>query len=107
VSTGAKGVLLAVVTYITTMSLALIIAVLAIIILMMKTANCTEMGHALLLLWATIAVVCIASVFVYVALARKYVSGFSYLNFTAFAYAAALLPSYFVIAFGLMVLFNC
>ena len=106
-NTSAKGVLLAVATYIVTTGVAISIAVIAIIALQTASANCSDMGRALVVLWATIAAVYIASIFVYVALARKYVRGLTRRKVIAVAYAAALAVSYVVIAFGLMVLFNC
>lgn len=103
----SKGILLVVGTYIVTMVVTIIIIVLAIMILLMGSYSCSDMGRALLVLWATIAVVFFASVAVAgVAIWKAVQSTVGRLTIVV-AYGLAMLVSFVVVAFGLMVLFNC
>ncbi len=65
------------------------------------------MSRALQLLWATIAMVCLASVIMVVVVARKCIASTKGQIELVAAYGVALLASYVVIVFGLMVVFNC
>jgi hypothetical protein len=105
-NTGVKAVLLVVGAYGVTMGVAVFIVTLAILI-MMEPHSCSTMGRALLVLWATIAAVFLASVVVVGIIARKITPGIAGRLAIVAAHGVALLASYVVIAFGLMVLFNC
>jgi hypothetical protein len=65
------------------------------------------MARALAVLWITIAVVFIASVVVVGVVAKKIVPSTPGRVAILVAHGAALLASYLVIAFGLLVAFNC
>ena len=65
------------------------------------------MSQALVTLWITIAVVFIASVIVVGVVARRVIPSFSGRLVIVVAHGVAMLASYVVIAFGLMVAFNC
>jgi hypothetical protein len=105
-NTGAKGVLLMVVAYGVAMGAAAIIITIAIVILL-EPLSCRAMGRALLVLWGTIAAVFLVSFAVVGATAWKIFSDTSGRAAVMIVYGLALLASYVVIAFGLMVLFNC
>jgi hypothetical protein len=104
-NTGAKGVLLVVGAYAATMVVAGFTS-LAIMILM-EPHGCSAMGRALLVLWGTIAAVFLASVAMVGVVAWKIVAGVAGRLAIVAAYGVAMLASYVVIAFGLMVAFNC
>ena len=100
-----KAIGLAIGTYIVT----LIVAALALLILMtvIDPRGCSDLSQALLVLWGMIAAVFLASVVAVGVAAWKMVPGrggrFALLS----VYGIALLASYVVIAFGLMVALNC
>jgi hypothetical protein len=102
---GAKGVLLVVGAYAATIGVAVVTS-LAIIILM-EPHSCSAMGRALLVLWGTIAAVFLTSVAMVGVVAWKIVAGVAARLAIVAAYGVAMLASYIVIAFGLMVAFNC
>ncbi len=106
-SAGVKGVLAAVVAYIATIGMAVFIAVTAIVILMIGSPSCSDMGQALLVLWGTIAAVFLASTAVLGVVVCKIVAGTTGRLAIVVTYGVVLLVSYAVIAFGLMVAFNC
>jgi hypothetical protein len=106
-NTNAKGVLLVIGAYIVTIMVTILIVTLAIIILMMGSYNCKDMGRALLVLWTTIAVVFVASGIVAGVMTWKAIPSVVGRWAIVVAYAAAMLVSYVIIAFGLMVIFNC
>ena len=102
---GAKGVLLVVGAYAATMGVAAFTS-LAIMILM-APHSCSAMGRALLVLWGTIAGVFLASVAMVGVVAWKIVAGVAGRLAIVAGYGVMMLASYVVIAFGLMVAFNC
>ena len=104
-STGAKGILLVVGAYISTMAVAAFTS-LAIMILM-APHSCSAMGRALLVLWGTIAGVFLVSVAMVGVVAWKIVAGVAGRLAIVAVYGVVMLASYVVIAFGLMVAFNC
>ena len=106
-NSGAKGVLLAIGAYVVTMGVAFFIAVLAIIILMMGSPSCSTMGQVLVVLWVIIAAVFLASAAVVGVVAWKIVAGIAGRLAIVAVYGVVMLASYVVIAFGLMVVFNC
>lgn len=103
----SKGILLVAGTYIVTMVMTTFIIVLAIMILLMGSYNCSDMGRALLVLWTTIAVVFLVSVAVAGVVIWKAFQSTSGRLAIVVAYGLAMLVSFVVVAFGLMVLFNC
>ena len=106
-NTSAKGILLVVGAYVVTIGLAIVIVTLAIGILMMEPHGCSAMGRAMLMLWAVIAVLFVTSVVVVGVVARKFIAGAAGRYVVMGALGMALLASYIIIAFGLMVAFNC
>ena len=106
-NSGVKGVLLAIGAYVVTMGVAFFIALLAIIILMMGSPSCSTMGQVLVALWLIIAAVCFASAVVVRVTAWKFVAGKVGRLAIVAVYSVVMLASYVVIAFGLMVAFNC
>jgi len=104
---GAKGVLLVVGTYVVTMGVAALIIAFSIMILMIKPYGCSVMSRALLVLSITIAAVFLASVVVIRIVAWKIIPGVVGRVAILAVHGVALLASYVVIAFGLMVAFNC
>ena len=102
-----KGVILAVVAYIVTMGVAIFIVAFGIMFVLILSLSCSAMGRALLTLWATIAIVCMASIAFVIVEVRKYVPDRTGRTTIVVAYGAAMLASYVFVAFGLMVLFNC
>ncbi|MCP4168881.1 MAG: hypothetical protein GY759_23705 [Chloroflexi bacterium] len=106
-STNSKGVLLVVGAYIVTMGVAVLIVTIAIMILLMGTHGCSTMGRALLVLWITIAAVFLASAVVVRVAAWKIIPSSAGRLAIMATYGVAMLVSYVVIAFGLMVAFNC
>jgi hypothetical protein len=102
---GVKGVLLVVGAYAATIGVAAFTS-LAIMILM-EPHSCSAMGRALLVLWGTNAAVFLASVAVVGVVAWRIVAGVAGRLAIVAAYGLVMLASYVVIAFGLMVAFNC
>ena len=92
--------------YVVTMGLVACIVTLAIMTLMGEH-SCSVMSRALLVLWATIGAVFLASVVVVKVLAWEVIPSVGGRLATVVAHGVALLVSYIVIAFGLMVAFNC
>ncbi len=106
-NTGAKGILLVVGAYVVTMGVAIFIALLAIMILMMEPHSCSTMSQTLVALWVTIAAVFLASAAVVGVVAYKIVAGIAGRLAIVAVYGVVMLTSYVIIAFGLMVAFNC
>ncbi len=100
-----KAIGLAIGTYIAT----LIVAALAVLILMtvMDPRGCSDLSQALLVLLGTIAALFLASGVAVGVAAWKVVPGKAGRFALLAAYGVALLASYIVIAFGLMVALNC
>ena len=103
----AKGVFLVAGTYVVTMVVAFLIVILAITILLMGSGSCSTMSRALLVLWTTIAVVFLVSIVVTGVVTRRFIAGAAGRLAIVIAYILAVLVSYIVIAFGLLVIFNC
>ena len=103
----SKRILLAAAAYVVTMFVAIFIIVFAIAIILQQSFNCSDMGRALSALWVTIALVCIGSLVAVVAATRRYAPDMTVRNPVLVAYGAVILASYGVLAFGLMILFNC
>jgi hypothetical protein len=101
-----KGTLLALGAYGAAMLAVILIVVLAVITLS-GPHSCSAMRSALLALWGTIAVVFLASAAAVGAAAWKIFPEASGRAAVMILYGLALLASYVVIAFGLMVFFNC
>lgn len=106
-NTDAKGVLLVAGTYIVTIGVAILVVALAIMILMMGSYNCGDMGRALIVLWLLLAALFLASVVVVGVVAWRSIASTAGRWATLIAYGVVMLASYVVFAFGLMVLFNC
>ena len=107
-NTDAKGVLLVAGTYIVTIGIAILVVALAIMILMMGSYNCSDMGRALIVLWLLLAALFLASVVVVGVVAwRSIASTVGRWATVIVAYGIVMLASFVVFAFGLMVLFNC
>ena len=104
-NTVAKGVLLVVGAYVVTIGVAAFTSIA--IMILMEPHSCNAMSRALLVLWGTIAAVFLASVAVVGVVAWKIVAGVAGRLAIVAAYGLAMLASYVVIAFGLMVAFNC
>ena len=100
-----KAIVLAIGAYIIT----LIGAALAALIVMavMNPRGCGDLSQALLVLWGTIAALFLASGVAVGAGVRRLMPGTGGRVVLLAAYAGALLASYVVIAFGLMVALNC
>ena len=106
-NTDAKGVLLVAGTYIVTIGIAILVVALAIMILMMGSYNCSDMGRALIVLWLLLAALFLASVVVVGVVAWRSIASTVGRWATVIAYGIVMLASFVVFAFGLMVLFNC
>ncbi len=104
-SIGTKAVLLVVGTYVVTLAVTVCIVVL--VVSGLETFNCGDMGRALVMLWKTIGGVFLASIVVVGVVAWRIVPGVGGRWATVAVYGVAMLASYVVVAFGLMVAFNC
>lgn len=104
----AKMLTLMVGGYVVTIALAIAIIVSAIIILYgAEVSNCSTMSKALVALWIMLGALFLSSVaLIEVAAWKTYPSCGGRLAVLA-AYGIVLLVSYVVLAFGLMVVFNC
>jgi hypothetical protein len=105
-NSGAKVGRLMVGAYIVTMGVAVLIVTLAIMVLV-EPHSCRAMGRALLVLWATIAALFLASTLVVGVLAWKVTPSVQQRRAIVVVYGMMMLASYVVIAFGLLVAFNC
>ena len=105
-SPGAKGVLLVVGAYFATIWAAILIIALALIILM-GVSSCSTMGRALVVLWITIALLFLASLILVKGLAWKITPSTAGRLAILAAQGLSLLVSYVIIAFVLLVAFNC
>jgi len=105
-SSGIKGLLLVIGAFVVTIGVAICIITFA-IMLLLETSNCNTMIRAMVTLWITIALVFISSVVLVRVVAWKLISSASGRLAVVVVYGVALLASYFFIAFGLMVAFNC
>ena len=105
-NSGAKGLRLVVGAFVVTMVVVAFIVLLTFIILA-DPHSCSAMGRALAVLWGTIAAVFLASVVVVGVVAWKVIPGVAGRLVIVAAHGGAMLASYVVIAFVLMVAFNC
>lgn len=103
---GTKGVLLVVGAYIATVMVTILIIVLATMIFI-DTTKCSSISQALPGLWGTIAVVFLASVIVVRVLAWKITPSTTGRRVIVGVYGVALLVSFVVLAFFLLIIFNC
>ncbi len=104
----AKLLTLMVGGFVITISLAIAIIVIAIMILYgVEVTNCSTMSKALVGLWIILGGVFIASLGLIEAFAWKTYPGCGARLAVLVIYGLALLVSYVVLAFGLMIVFNC
>jgi hypothetical protein len=101
-----KGLLLVVGAYFVTIIIAIIIIVLA-IMLLSGSNSCSTMGRAMVTLWITIAVVFLVSVLVVRGVAWKITPKTPARWTMVIVHGLALLVSYVLITFGLLIAFNC
>jgi hypothetical protein len=102
---GIKGMLLVFGAYLVTIGVAIAIIVFAIIILSQIALDCSDVDWALVTLWSTIALEFLISVILVRVVARKVIPTKHLAALVV--HIILLLASYVVIAFGLLVLFNC
>ena len=100
-----KAIVMAIGAYVMTLIVAALVAL--IVMTVMDPRNCTDLSQALLVLWGTIATLFLASVVAVGVVAWKIVPGTAGRFVILAVYGIALMASYAVIAFGLMVAFNC
>ena len=105
-NTGSRWVRLIVVAYIVAVGVACFIISFASMVFI-DTTKCGAVGRALPVLLITIAVVFLISVVVVGVKARKIIPGVAGRRGIVAVYGVAMLASFVVIAFGLMVAFNC
>jgi hypothetical protein len=105
-SSGDKAGRLIVGAYIVTMMVAVLVVTLAIMVLI-EPHSCRAMGRALLVLWATTAALFLASTLVVGVVAWKVIPSVQQRWAIVVVYGMMMLASYVVIAFGLLVAFNC
>ena len=103
---GAKSVLLVIGAYIVTLMVTILIIGLA-TTNFIDTTKCSSLSRALLVLWGTIAVVFLASIFVVRVITWKIIQSTSGRLVIVAVYGAVMLVSFAVLAFMLLVLFNC
>ncbi|MFN2201008.1 MAG: hypothetical protein ACK2UO_07360 [Caldilineaceae bacterium] len=106
-NTTSKAVLFTVGAYVVTLAIIIAIVAVAIVVVMSLSLGCSALGHALFVLWATIAGVCIASVIAVSVVMRKQTESGTIRTLLLAGYIAAVLASSVFFAFGLMVVFNC
>ena len=104
----AKMLTLIVGGFIITIGLAIAIIIIAVIILVgAEVSNCSTMNKALVTLWIVLGALFLSSVALIEVAAWKTYPGCGGRLAVLAAYGIALLVSYVVLAFGLMILFNC
>jgi hypothetical protein len=101
-----KGILLVVGAYVVTIVLAAF-SILLTIMLIWEHQNCSTMNGAVIGLWVTIAVLFLASIAVVRIVARRIIPGVAGRLAAVATYGVVMLASYVVIAFGLLVAFEC
>ena len=104
-NTGVKGALLAVGAYAATMVACACTSLTTMVL--MDSNSCSAATRAMLVLWVIIAALFLASVAVVGVLAGKVVAGIAGRLAIVGLYGVVMLVSYVVVAFGLMVAFNC
>ncbi len=105
-SPGAKGVLLVIGAYFVTLCAAVFIITVTILMLLEET-HCSVMSRAVVILWITIFTVFLASVIVVRSVVRRIIPSTAGRVALVVAHGVALLASYVVIAFGLLIAFDC
>lgn len=105
-SSGRKAARLAVGAYAVTMGMAVLVVTLAIMILS-EPHSCSAMSRALLVLWTAIAALFLASTLVVGVVAWRVIPSVQQRWAIVIVYGMMLLASYVLIAFGLLVAFNC
>lgn len=105
-NTGSRVVRLVVVAYIVAVGVSCFIISFASMVFI-DTTKCSAVSRALPVLWITIAVVFLTSVVVVGVKAKKIIPGVAGRRAIVAVYGVAMLASFVVIAFGLMVAFNC
>jgi hypothetical protein len=105
-NTGVKGAILVIGAYVVTVGLTACIITFAIMSLL-DESSCSVMTKAMVALWVTIAVLFIVSIIVVRVMAWKINPSVAGRWAILVAHALALVLTYFVIAFGLLVAFNC
>ena len=100
-----KAIVLAIGAYIVTLIVALLAALL--VMTVMDPRGCSDLSQALLVLWGTIAALFLASVGAVGVAVWKMAPGTAARFVILAVYGIALLATYLVIAFGLMVALNC
>ena len=100
-----RAIVLAIGAYFMTLLLAALAALLVMTVL--DPRGCSDLSQALLVLWGTIAALFLASVVPVGVAAWKMAPGRGGRFALLAGYSVALLASYVVIAFGLMVALNC
>ncbi len=104
--TAIKGILLAVGAYVVTIAVAAFI-ILLVIITLTEPYDCSTMNRAVVILWVAIAVLFLASVAGVRIVARKILPGGAGRLAVVAIHGMVMLASYVVIAFALMVAFEC
>ena len=104
--TAFKGILLAVGAYVVTIAAAAFIILLTIITLT-EPYNCSTMNRAVVILWVVVAVLFVASVAVVGIVARKIIPSGAGRLAVVVIHGMVMLASYVVLAFGLLVAFEC
>jgi hypothetical protein len=103
--TGAKSILLLVVAYLGSLVAAAVIG--GVTFALLSPRSCSDFSQALLVLWIVVAAVFLVTVAAVGFVAWQLELGTAGRFALVSAFAALLLPTYVVIAFGLMVAFNC
>ena len=101
-----KGILLVIGSYVITIAVAAFIVLLAIITLT-QPYNCSTVNWTVVILWVMIAVLLFASVAAVRIVARKVIPSVAGRRALVVIHGLVMLASYVVIAFGLMVAFEC
>lgn len=103
---GVKGALLVIGAYIVTVVIAILIITVSVAFLV-DTHSCRAVGRALMALWATMAALFLLSgIFVGIVTWRT-IPGIVGRLITVAGYGVGMLATYILLAFGLMVAFNC
>jgi hypothetical protein len=101
----AKGIRLSVIAYMATIGATILVSFA--IMLLMNPNQCSEYAQTMLVLWVMIAVLFLASATAVKVAAWKITPRVGQRWAILFVHGVALLGSYVVIAFGLLVAFNC
>ena len=104
--TAFKGILLVAGAFLATMAGAAFFLLLDVITLA-KPYDCPHMNRALVVLWVAIAVLFVSSVIAVRLVMRKIIPDSAGRKAIVVVYGIVMLASYFILAFGLMVAFEC